>query len=340
MPDPFSPDYPTARGRFRTAAQSSDWRLDAQEVSARGPGGEPLWIDSAISPSRDASRTLVVSSGLHGVEGFFGSAVQIALLDRWRSNPPAVRCVLLHALNPYGFAWLRRTDERNVDLNRNFLSAGESPPRIRLLPTLLRSGMAGLRGAIAAGQYHDPRGLFYGGSEPSPVQREIEAVLASSVAGSAEVVHLDLHTGLGGFGQAQLLADYPIHAAQRDRLMQCAGGLVVRTLGAGNLAYAARGSFGGWCVSRNLATHYLFAFAEFGTFSGVRVLKRLRDENHAHHAFGPADPRTIRAKARLKELFCPADAAWRSRTIMAALEMIERTVLVASVAEIADREKR
>ena len=34
---------------------------------------------------------------------------------------PPLRCVLLHALNPFGFAWRRRVNEDNVDLNRNFL---------------------------------------------------------------------------------------------------------------------------------------------------------------------------------------------------------------------------
>ena len=29
--------------------------------------------------------------------------------------------VLLHASNPYGFAWGRRVNEDNVDLNRNFV---------------------------------------------------------------------------------------------------------------------------------------------------------------------------------------------------------------------------
>jgi len=29
--------------------------------------------------------------------------------------------VLVHAINPYGFAWTRRVNEDNVDLNRNFV---------------------------------------------------------------------------------------------------------------------------------------------------------------------------------------------------------------------------
>jgi predicted deacylase len=33
--------------------------------------------------------------------------------------------ILIHALNPYGFAWLRRVNEDNVDLNRNFRNFSE-----------------------------------------------------------------------------------------------------------------------------------------------------------------------------------------------------------------------
>ena len=35
--------------------------------------------------------------------------------------PEDVAIVLVHALNPFGFAWRRRWNENNVDLNRNFL---------------------------------------------------------------------------------------------------------------------------------------------------------------------------------------------------------------------------
>ena len=62
----FSPDYATARRRFREAAATCGWRLDQREGPARGPSGEPLWIDAAVSPS-PGDRALVVSSGLHGI---------------------------------------------------------------------------------------------------------------------------------------------------------------------------------------------------------------------------------------------------------------------------------
>ena len=34
--------------------------------------------------------------------------------------------VLIHAINPFGYAWHRRFNENNVDINRNFLLAEEA----------------------------------------------------------------------------------------------------------------------------------------------------------------------------------------------------------------------
>src|SRR5690606_11704356 len=89
--------------------------------------GNELSLDVARKGPKDARKLLVVSSGTHGVEGYFGSAVQIALLEGLLSRvnlAPHVGVLLIHAINPYGFAWSRRTNEDNVDQNRNFLLTG------------------------------------------------------------------------------------------------------------------------------------------------------------------------------------------------------------------------
>ena len=45
-----------------------------------------------------------------------------------RRSTPAYASCFLHALNPYGFSHLRRTNEDNVDLNRNFRDFSTLPP--------------------------------------------------------------------------------------------------------------------------------------------------------------------------------------------------------------------
>ncbi|MBV8676351.1 MAG: DUF2817 domain-containing protein, partial [Planctomycetaceae bacterium] len=74
----FSPDYLAARSRFRAAASALGLRLESYTIGAAGPSGEDLMIDVTLGGVEGASRVVVVSSGLHGVEGFFGSAVQVA----------------------------------------------------------------------------------------------------------------------------------------------------------------------------------------------------------------------------------------------------------------------
>ncbi len=43
-------------------------------------------------------------------------------------RPGDLRVVLVHAFNPYGFSWVRRVNEDNVDLNRNFVDWSQPPP--------------------------------------------------------------------------------------------------------------------------------------------------------------------------------------------------------------------
>jgi len=119
----FSPNYRTARARFCEAAHRLGLSVESQVIAATGPQGEPLVIDmTTLGPAR-SRRVLILSSGLHGVEGFFGSAVQLGWLSTLGSPtdlPESVKVVLIHALNPFGMAWERRWNENNVDLNRNF----------------------------------------------------------------------------------------------------------------------------------------------------------------------------------------------------------------------------
>lgn len=66
---------------------------------------------------------LALQSATHGVEGFAGSACILDLLRTGaaRELPPDTALLLVHAINPWGFAWIRRTTAEGVDLNRNFV---------------------------------------------------------------------------------------------------------------------------------------------------------------------------------------------------------------------------
>jgi hypothetical protein len=182
--------------------------------------------------------------------------------------------------------------------------------------------MPALRQAIAAGQYGYPRGLFFGGSAPSRAQQLLAENLPRWLAQSKRVVHLDFHTGLGPRGMCKLLIDYPLNERQRGWLTDWFGSDAFEASDSSGIAYEARGGLGRWCVSRGLAPDYLFACAEFGTYGPIQVLAGLRAENQAHHWGVPSASSTVRAKARLKELFCPAANDWRSQVLDRSLELV------------------
>lgn len=350
--DVFSPDYTTARARFCDLASELGWQVESFSREGSGPQGEPLVTDVACSSGGDPAKVLVVSSAVHGVEGFFGSAVQSALLRRWQKEGALpVKCLFLHGLNPFGFAWRRRFDENNVDLNRNFLLPDETfagapetyaklnaflnprrapsvwePFLAKAVWLIARYGMTALRQAIASGQYEFPQGLFFGGSGPSSLQSLLEENVPRWLQGSEDVVHFDFHTGLGPKGTCKLLIDYPLNDQQRTKLANWFGEAAFEESQSSGIAYEARGGFGRWCVAKQWAPQYLYACAEFGTYGPVSVLKGLRTENQAHHWSPPEDPRTLAAKDQLTELFCPNDQAWRSQVIQRSRELVDQAV--------------
>jgi hypothetical protein len=184
MSDPFSPNYATARDRFRRKVSAAGGRLAVLDLAAKGPDGETLSIDIGWFGAEASPRVLLHSSGLHGVEGFAGSAIQLQLLDTLPPVDNGKALVLVHILNPYGMAWLRRTNERNVDLNRNFLfgepyakapaayaqldsflNPKSAPSKdafaLRAALLIVRHGLTKLRQAVEEGQYESRRSVLW-----------------------------------------------------------------------------------------------------------------------------------------------------------------------------------
>lgn len=346
--DAFSPDYATARRKFRSAVARPGWIFEEHLLQEEGPDGETLSVDVARYCVKGSRQTLVISSGLHGVEGFLGSAVQLEALRVWATKArPRVNVVVLHALNPYGFAWLRRFDKQNVDLNRNFLLEGESYQgspasystldgllnpqcapnrldmfRVQALLLIVRHGMPALRQAVAGGQYDFPRGLFFGGHRAASIQQWLGDILDEWLVDNDNVMHLDFHTGLGPHGQYKLLLDPPLRPLDQKRMLEWFGSGTFEESDSNGIAYKTRGGIGPWCVSREIVPNYLYVCAEFGTYGPMAVIEGLRAENQAYHFLDSNQPAYGRAQRRLKELFCPEALAWRRTVLRQSLAIV------------------
>jgi predicted deacylase len=336
--DYFSPDYFTARSRWKAAAERYSGRIESYVIEADAPLKEQqLTIDVAIFGDPNASKALVISSGLHGAEGLFGSAVQLATIDRYLATDRLssdLAIVMIHTLNPFGCAWNRRWNEDNIDLNRNFLLADEayagSPPAYpaldsflnprsapsRLEPFLLKSlgligryGMSALKNTLPVGQYEFPQGLFFGGKAASQTQQILSAHFRSWLGAAQQVIHLDLHSGLGKWGTYQLFAELTKDSPHYQWLFDRFEGLL--TLDPEDLVYQPRGTLGRWCQAEFADRRYDFLLAEFGTYPMLRVLKALRAENRAHWWGTTEDRSNDWAKQELLEVFVPQNQQWR-----------------------------
>ena len=303
---------------------------------------EGLTIDAAVFGQ--GPKALILSSGLHGVEGFAGSAIQLDLIQR--GLPDDIRVVLVHALNPFGMAKSRRVNENNVDLNRNFLPDGEpyagssdgyqrldhllNPTTaagkndfmiVRTVFQILRHGYNTLKTAVVGGQYDFPKGLFYGGDSLQDAPRTLLAELPALLQGADEIVHIDFHTGLGKSGTYALLVDTDAGSAQHLRFRDAYGERVQPWDADHGVAYKIRGGLPEAMV-RLFGDKTDVITCEFGTLPALKVLKALRTENQATHWGG--DIKT--AKSALLAAFRPNSQAWERAIVEGGARVVNQAI--------------
>jgi len=233
----FSSTYREARQRFLETAAEHELAVDTRVLEGiAGLEGETLATDVVRIGPADAKRLLVLTSATHGVEGFCGSGAQIALMrdDALRASMETlgVAMLLVHAINPYGFSYLSRTTEGNVDLNRNSVdfsrplpqNAGYAELHDLLIPARWppdQANVAAIRAyidtrgqwayqqAVTTGQYSHPQGMFYGGAQTAWSTRTMRDLLAEYGETCVAIGWIDFHTGLGpsGFGAKICVGD-------------------------------------------------------------------------------------------------------------------------------------
>ena len=348
----FSPDYVTARIRFRAAVAAQNGRLDVLKLQHTGPGDEALTIDIGWFGAAHPERALVHSCGLHGVEGFAGSAIQL----QWLSAGIAAltddaAIAIVHVLNPYGVAWLRRVNEHNVDLNRNFrapdddgaeiggdyplvdaLLNPQSVPRsdlfyARAVALVLRYGLSRMRLAVVTGQRINPRGLFYAGNKLESGPQLYQDYLQEKLAGARRITAIDVHTGLGRYGADTLLLVAGTERAGVNRAMREVFGERAQLDDNEGVAYRVQGAQIDMYYGLFPRADVQFATQEFGTFSGLSVLAALRAENRWHHHGSGAIDNPV--KRQLLNAFCPDDETWRRQVLRRGDEVIRQACSLA-----------
>ncbi len=331
----LSPTYSIARAGFVAAAETAGAAIKTFEHPLRGPLDEPLFVDVAELGPIDAATVVLVVSATHGVEGYCGSALQAAWLRNHTDERPAnVRVVNVHALNPYGMAWVRRVNEDNVDLNRNFVDWSGPPPanndydgiadilvpdewtasaQQRTLDALLAVagewGFPKMQSVVSGGQYSHPKGVFYGGAGPVWSHRWLEDWCANNLGAARRVIIIDIHTGLGPWGHGELLAS----AASGEPMFERAAALWPDSKSVMDGDSMSAVLVGDWLnVADQLAPHADVTpiAVEYGTVDGVTVLQALRADAWLHGYGDPSGTEAADVRAQVRAAFADDDPAW------------------------------
>ncbi len=339
VPECFSESYAEARPKFCAAAAAAGGDIRSRlNPRARGPNGEALFLDTAWFGPADAENVLVLIAGTHGVEGHCGSGAEIAWLRHGGPAKlgPRTAALLIHAINPYGFAWTRRVTEDNVDLNRNFVDHDKAYPRndgyLALADAILprewsdeskaesnrafaayaqQHGAYAFQGALSSGQYSHPDGIFFGGHKPTWSNRTVRAIARDHLSSARRVAVIDFHTGLGPFGHGELICAVPPTAKSFARAKAWYGDEMTSPEGGTSTSAVVVGIMTD-AFPQELPDAEVTAIAvEYGTYPVPDVLDAVRADNWLHHRGDLASAQGKALKAHMKERFFPAGDKWR-----------------------------
>lgn len=330
--------------------------LGAESASHAIDEAEGLYIDSYYLPSEGEKTNLVVlTTGVHGIEGYIGSVMlDVFFAELYPALDKGNTGVLVVAnVNPYGMKYMRRYNENNVDLNRNFildwdsfdLSVNKDYPKVDsfLGPTgkignalwheagfylslgknALTQGADTISDALLGGQYEYPQGVYYGGRGDEASTAYLKSVFSDCLEGEYEnIVHIDIHSGYGPrysmviFNSVfETMTEAESRAAfGYDNIIACDSEAFYATTG-DTTDYFYR-------LAESLGTDKsLFSTCfEFGTigdefFDTILSLKYTVDENRNH--WYPTENETSAEIVRQNymELFYPTETEWREKTV-------------------------
>jgi hypothetical protein len=338
----FSESYAAAREKFIGAARDVGALVNSFVLGIRGPDGGELATDVAWLGAAEAPRVLTTISGVHGVEGFFGSATQIEWLRRAKTTPlPKDTAVLhVHAINPYGFAYLRRTNEENIDINRNWIDFGRALPKNDLYEELCADlcpadwsaetqaitgsrlnawigshGFAAFQQAVSGGQWSHSRGLFFGGSGPSWSRKTLTHIIESKLKSAARVCVIDFHTGLGPYGYAEPIVGHSLAEPAFARTRAWIGAGAKSLYGDGSVSAEIKGD--SMSVLSTLLPHAVVdAIAlECGIRPINEVALALRADAWLHAYGNPSSPAAKPIKSMIRAAFHSDDLLWQGMAL-------------------------
>ncbi|MGL4883738.1 MAG: DUF2817 domain-containing protein [Waterburya sp.] len=301
----FTDSYLQARRNFLASCEGQATLIKSWQHPLRGIAGEKLYIDFAWFGDLAATKVVVLVSGIHGVEGYCGSGIQVASIKTgWhRQANQEVAIAMIHGLNPWGMSHLRRVNEDGVDLNRNFIDFQQPLPtndlyadladvivpptwtteiQVKTLDEIFTyvNNSPAKMDDLSRGQYQYWYAPFYGGEVPTWSNRVFRQIVKQYLQDKQAVGLLDYHTGLGQYATGQLMSLDNYDPAQQDLLTSIWGEKLVIAGSANSVAfYHPQGTLISALNNQLSHTCCIAAAYEFGTLPETEMFQALRADH-------------------------------------------------------------
>jgi hypothetical protein len=354
MTTTFPSSYEESRARFiqdfeRLRAKWHSSRLESAPLKS----DPSLSIDFAWAEPRQKENLIVISTGLHGIEGYVGSAMLKTFMDEFapQLNPENTGLLLVHAINPYGMKNRRRYNENNIDLNRNFVWDEVFDPQInpdyepliplvnparpianlfasdaaflaRLVGSILKLGILRIRQGMLSGQYRHPRGVQFGGQSTQESTQLMRGLFQRAFDAYGQVIHLDMHTGYGPRYQMSMVNSTREPASGPELVERFKYPLIVAATPSD--FYTVTGDITEYFYQlrdEKYPSKKLFATCfEFGTFGAslpaqIRSMRVTILENLLFQHGAKTDALRRAVRKEYEELFFPAEEKWREKAV-------------------------
>ncbi len=348
----FNDSYQKSRSLFiKKAKEFEKYSATTFAIPVASKIDNDLTIDICYIPSiTKTNKIIVMSSGVHGVEGFTGSAVQMFFMDKYINeqllNNTAI--LIIHSVNPYGFKYNRRVTENNVDLNRNsdinkdlYKSKNEGYTQIVdfvnpkgkvdcessdnkfffifAIKKIIKASMKVLRQAVLQGQYEYSNGLYYGGSDSEPQIKKLVPVIDSICKPYNTIFAIDLHTGYGERDRLHLFPN-PAKEPVRKLMTDIFEGFKIDWGDSDNF-YTVTGDFVGYIGKINKDKIFIPIAFEFGTMNSSQTIGSIKSlhvmilENQGAHYGYKSKTDSLKVQKDIREMYYPSSEKWRTNVI-------------------------
>jgi hypothetical protein len=357
----YSKSFYTTYEEVRAHLQDRVNKLKANSIAVEYDtyavdAGDDLYIDNIYLPATKENKNLILlTTGVHGMEGYIGSVMLDVFFDEIYPtlNTENTGILIVANINPYGMKYMRRYNENNVDLNRNFIenwdafdrSSNKEYPKVEsflqpqgkmgnafwhevgfylsLAKEAILSGADTISDALLTGQYEYAEGVYYGGNGDEKSTSYLKGVFTEALDGTYEnIVHIDIHSGYGPRYNMVIFNSVQDPTTEAEAKQAFGYDYIIAT--DSEDFYETFGDttdyFYRLAKSKNTDKDLYSTCFEFGTIGdgfldSIISLKYTVDENRQHWYPTENEITKEMVQENYFELFYPTETEWREKTI-------------------------